>query len=105
MFDSRKEIKIQVTQEDIDKGQPNHCGNCPIALAAKRVLLNEEVPFYELEVDGGISFYIDADRYIWEGNLESVQFVKAFDNGFHVEPLELEVKFDILREDDYYDGY
>lgn len=105
MFDSRKEIKIQVTQEDIDRGQPHHCENCPIALAVKRVLLNEGVPFYHLSVDGGIEFYIDADRYIWEGNKESKQFVKDFDHDLPVRPIELEVKFDILREDDYYDGY
>ena len=50
--------KVEVTQEDIDKGIPNDCNNCAVALALKRKYKTDAVSvripddYVLLSVDG-----------------------------------------------------
>lgn len=37
------ELQVQVTQEDIDKGERGNCGGCPIALAVARAAFSPAV--------------------------------------------------------------
>ena len=78
---------MQVTEEDIIKGVPNHKCRCPIALAIKRA------GFENNEVYVGKK-YLMIEHYRQELPKEAQDFVKTFDGhmgGQLVEPFEFKI--------------
>ena len=81
-------MKVEVTQEDINRGMPKVCDRCPIALAMRRA---------------GCAFvYVEPHRVDWRrrGILsgkysslpsEATRFIMAFDNAEPVQPFTFEV--------------
>lgn len=83
-------MKVEVTQEHIDKGQRREHDKCPIALAV------EDIGYKSVSVDGksldawkdkvdGVKGYIYGDLPD-----EAVEFIRTFDRGDKVEPLTFE---------------
>lgn len=66
-------ITINVTQDDIDRGERESCLACPIALACKRAgIVRPEVSSYEI---------IDEFRNEYKLPMEARLFVHRFDAG------------------------
>lgn len=83
-------MKIQVTQEDINKGLRGVPDSCHVALAVKKALNTAKV-----EVgDGFISWNHWSTKTNWnKGKIEIVEmFVRAFDKGYDVTPFEFELE-------------
>ena len=83
-------IKVQVTHEDINLGEPLCSWNCPIARAIKRAGCKE------VQVSDRIRFrlkgeYVQVDLKL---NEEAMEFVKAFDAGKPVKPFEFEFELE-----------
>jgi hypothetical protein len=82
-------IKIDVTSDDIAKGEREQPCRCPIALALTRahpgqwVLGEHTADFYFDDADGTISLPNEAR-----------DFIKRFDNGDPVEPFSFELELD-----------
>lgn len=77
-------MRIQVTQEDIDKGQRVHPIYCPIARAIKR---HAHKPVRVL-ADTGIT--VGGKQY--RHTAGSLEFVERFDMGQPVKPFEFELR-------------
>jgi len=75
-------MKIQVTQEDIDKGQPIDCFKCPVALATSRILGQET----QVRSD-----FIIFDSVWYDMPIEVCNFIKKFDNAENARPLEFDI--------------
>lgn len=82
-------MKIEVTQYDIDNGQPWSGRGCPIALAVKRVLSSA----YCVGLDG-VHYHgavygkpIPLPRNV-------INWMNAFDKGFSVFPFSFNLEFD-----------
>lgn len=70
--------RIEVTSEDIERGVPDNCHHCPIALAARRAGLNTP------EVDSAfLNGMVLPDA--------ATEFILDYDNGEPVEPFSFEV--------------
>ncbi len=79
-------IIINVTQEDIDQGQPHKSRTCPVALAIQRATNIENI-----EV-GHIGCAILIKRYITFP--DGVQnFIQKFDNKLPVDPFSFELDY------------
>ena len=74
---------IKVTQKDIDTGSPDDCELCPIAIAAKRVITDAHIQV------SSIVLYVNDDRRTLPP--EAQKFVRDFDNGKPVSPMEFEI--------------
>jgi hypothetical protein len=84
-------MKIEVTQEDIDKGKRRQACNCPISLAVKRHTGARYVATFPLS---GLNFIENDKTYILpaEEDQESfTTFVCDFDDGNPVEPFTFEL--------------
>ena len=74
--------KVEVTQEDIDKGIPNDCNNCAVALALKRKYKTDAVSvripddYVLLSVDGK-ELNI---KYNYENDI--LDFIDIFDRNY-----------------------
>lgn len=86
-------MRIEVTQEDIDRGEQKQCTRCPIARAVKRVM-----PFHDVVVGGGAISYRKVlskwNRGEWgmrECNIRVLQFISDFDAGKPVQPFSFEL--------------
>lgn len=81
-------VTIEVTQDDIDHGEINHCTECPIARAANRAGL-----YLPIITDNCISIYIKTDntRKCIDLPLEAKVFVLKFDHYTKVEPFKFEI--------------
>ena len=77
-------MKIQVTQEDIDRGIAGSCGRCPITLAIRRATSKN----YYTGVED--VFHMDYGPVI-RLPFEAIKFIKNFDSGNEVKPFEFEV--------------
>lgn len=53
-------VRVEVTQEDIDKGIPSNCTSCPIALALRRQF--PEYHSIEVKTTSAV-FYLFRDHY------------------------------------------
>lgn len=93
-------MKIEVTQDDIDKGQASNCVSCPIALALKR-----QCPeFATVNVKYSFAFfwsnptnwkdmdYKPVGDCVAELPFEARKFIGRFDIGLPVEPFEFELE-------------
>jgi hypothetical protein len=76
-----QDLELDVTQLDIDEGQPHNCNGCPIALAAIRQLDADNRRLL-IEVDGLFIFVCDLDARTHDKfrlSAEAQQFVTHFD--------------------------
>ena len=91
--------KVEVTQEDIDKGVPEDCNNCAVALALKRKYKTDNV-FVSIPDDYVLLTVNGEDlniRYNYENDI--LNFIDAFDKQYNYEnpeeykpkPFEFEV--------------
>lgn len=82
-------LTIRVTQNHIDKGRPEDCGRCPVALAVLDALPDVR----RVYVDGDIISvrYARKDHVYW-CPIEVANFVSDFDSGDPVSPMTATVK-------------
>ena len=89
-------MKIQVTQEDIDKGAHGSAKFCPIAIAVKRAVPEA----FAASVIANVRYFTDDGsvfvHYIKHDSPED-RFISAFDGCEHVEPFEFEANFSQVR--------
>ena len=85
---------IKVTREDIKNGEPAYNSGCPIALAMQRAI----GPHVSVGTDRFWPYKEPEDWYARQicGNLpdEAQGFVREFDDGLDVEPIEFQVTFE-----------
>ena len=81
-------MKIEVTQQDIDKGLNNNCFSCPIALAVKRKIDTGNVLVY----CDRISVMSTISSYDYKLPKKAQTFIKRFDDRKPVEPFTFEVR-------------
>lgn len=98
-------MKISVTKEDISRGRKGSCSRCPIALATARGLGWEDTYFRwsngnlikNITVDEFYIFVWDRDTNANNYRLppEASEFVRNFDGGICVQPIEFEVSLSL----------
>jgi hypothetical protein len=71
-------MKIQVTQDHIDRGMQGDCADCPIALAIKEQLKPFLVAVYSVDI---IVFKSPSQGTSYKHTKESIQFISKFDRG------------------------
>lgn len=79
-------MRIEVTQEDIKKGERHSGISCPIALALKRALPGRHVGVSEETADIG-----ENARVLLP--LEAQDFIDDFDDGLGVDPFAFELDY------------
>lgn len=89
-------LKIVVTQEDIEAGQPGQSGSCPIALAIKRTISDASY----VEVDQYCYWEHDGDIFSASMPNEAQQFINHFDGKMVVFPFEFECEPVLQTGDD-----
>lgn len=82
-----KTITVNVTSEDILRGIRNNCHFCPIALALKRKLKNQDAWVGPTEFFLGHSY----DQYIDIPNI-CINFMSTFDEGKYVDPFSFTIE-------------
>lgn len=84
-------MRIEVTQTDIDKGEPGDCLRCPVALAFQRV---PKVIGDAVVTDGEIELVLEdkPDVYTeFPSPCEVSDFIRAFDKGQPVTPFAFDL--------------
>ena len=81
--------KVEVTQEDIDKGIPEDCNNCAVALALKRKYKTDDVKVYVPD-DYYISLRVNGKELNIRSNHENdiLDFIDVFDKQYKDEKPE-----------------
>lgn len=79
-------IKIEVTQEDIDKGIQASCHLCPVAIAAQRTIHDSQI-----QISSSCLYKIQS---FYSCKLPTVvrQFICDFDCGNSVQPFTFEIE-------------
>jgi len=75
-------VKIEVTQEDIDRGARRSCCNCPIALAVKRLVPHCS----EVDVRCGAIYAKTPELWKADASISVIDFISGFDAGRPVQP-------------------
>ena len=77
--------KVEVTQEDIDKGIPEDCNHCAVALALKRKCKTDDVKVYI--PDDYISLRVNGEELNIRSNHENdiLDFIDVFDKQYKYE--------------------
>lgn len=78
-------MKIEVTQQDIDRGDCGNPFNCPIALAIKRVTGEDDRVYVFHE------YVINLNRGYYKIPKAAQEFVKSFDNHEAVKPFSFKL--------------
>lgn len=83
----KNNVRVKVTQEDINAGRRKSCGGCPLALALSRALGRECVV-------GPVCWWIDGDdtKDCVRLGRDEYNFRVKFDDGFHVAPFTFYVE-------------
>lgn len=76
-------ITVEVTQQDIERGRPGTCGECPVALALKRR------GFTHVDVNEDL---ISVDNRYYRSDSDVAWFIYNFDNGRPVFPQTFELE-------------
>lgn len=81
-------MKITVTQEDIDKGEPRFCFKCSVAIAVTRAFgakrtAAEEAAIFIHHAKGQINSFLTPSA--------ALRFIRAFDARQPVQPFEFEL--------------
>lgn len=82
-------MKIEVTQEDIERGTRGHCALCPVARAVKRAMRTEDV------WADGVAIVLTRhgdNRLFLDTPDEAICFMEEFDAGEPVEPFSFELE-------------
>jgi hypothetical protein len=83
-------VRIEVTEEDIDRGKPEDRCACPVARAVRRAVgIPTSVAMDKIVVDYATPWQTE----IWTPDEVSI-FVELFDIGGAVEPFAFELEFD-----------
>jgi hypothetical protein len=78
-------LTIDVTWEDIDRGQRGICARCPIALAAERAGIQQPLVF-------SLGIWHHSGSGFWSSIPdEAIRFLEDFDTGSPVAPFTFEV--------------
>lgn len=97
-------VTVEVTAEDIAKGRPNRCGECPVALALRRatgqkLYVNDQGEWHDDENGGEysenfvVSTSLDTREHGAPSLPEDAQaFVRRIDAGLPVEPFTFTVE-------------
>ena len=82
--------KVEVTQEDIDKGIPEDCNHCAVALALKRKYKTDDVKVYI--PDDYISLRVNGEELNIRSNHENdiLDFIDVFDKQYNYTTTEEE---------------
>lgn len=82
-----KTLRLYVTQDDIDNGQPMRTLDCPVALALRRRFPGEivAVDYYAVFVNEGKN-QGKRVRARYQLSKRAAEFVEAFDNALPVQP-------------------
>ena len=82
--------KVEVTQEDIDKGIPEDCNHCAVALALKRKYKTDDVKVYI--PDDYISLRVNGEELNIRSNHENdiLDFIDVFDKQYNFTTTEEE---------------
>ena len=96
-----KQFTVQVTQEDIDKGQEGNCYKCPVARAVKRFLKTNKRLLVRsngsLRIPIGVKQVNSVELYIFDTYQSKCElFVKKFDSGLKVRPTKF--TFRLLKD-------
>lgn len=85
-------LKVEVTQQDIEKGEPHFCSSCPISLALTRAF-GEPMSIGYGEIWYGGVMDSQSSRVCRQGFSKEVkEFIARFDNGIAVEPFSFELE-------------
>jgi hypothetical protein len=88
-----KEVEIDVTQEDIEKGVRNDCANCPIAKAFSRRLEAHNLNLTLMEVCHEHVVIANKEAAAeFDLPQEASNFISAFDNKRPVAPFKFKAK-------------
>lgn len=101
-------LQVQVTRDDLDNGIRKFGSVCPIALGVKHAVEKQLMtPLLSVDVEGwDIIFSIDGYEYQNFTHHSFINdFVNAFDAEEYVQPFELEIKFEVIKEEDERDYY
>lgn len=79
-------MRIQVTQDDIDKGIPKDCNACPVARAVRRALNADAV-----SAAARIRVQKGSKRIHYKPSLRVFKFYRQFDGGYFVKPFTFEL--------------
>ena len=84
-------MKIEITQNDIDTGNPRQSLMCPISIATKRArgILTDRVIVGTRHI---AVFHNHRSKEIYSLPPEAQAFIRAFDEGETVEPITFEVE-------------
>jgi hypothetical protein len=87
-------VLIKVTQQHIERGEANHCCECPVALAAAEAFPHaEKAGRNGVVVTGyGILLALAGRELLLSLPEEVADFIAAFDYGQPVEPFEFTVQ-------------
>lgn len=78
---------INVTEDDIRKGQIGNCDACPVALALQRAIGRRWIYTYGRVVDAK-----GAKTHLCELPEIATQFIKKFDSAKKVNPIQFEIE-------------
>ena len=81
---------VQVTQQDIDGGDPRNAENCPIALAMSAWHQ------YQWRVDIVWASAADGREPRWEMDPDVTNWICRFDGGYSVDPIALVMDTELL---------
>lgn len=82
-------MRVKVTQEDIEKGIPEHCGKCPIARAIRRAMPDA----ISVGVGSiGVEWFDKSGFRVAELPQQAQQFIYYFDFGEPVQPFEFDLE-------------
>jgi hypothetical protein len=88
-------MRVEVTQADIDAGEPHACDRCPVALAVLRAMRDDAD---EVAVAANIiSCYRDNVEITFSMPRTVRVFVKAFDDGEPVSPFAFDLPVLVVR--------
>ncbi len=81
-------LTIEVTQEDIDHGEPNNCYECPVATATKRAFEKAGLQPHTVDVSCQEITVFCGDGCHWHANTDDK--IDNFIDGFDVDSEETE---------------
>ena len=96
--------KINVTQKDIENGEPGNCQKCAVALAVQRKFPSKKIEVRAVENDNngfeetkGGMIYIALDDKLYHFDDDIVNdklytFIDRFDGEYGVDPFEFELE-------------
>ena len=95
-------VKVKVTQDHINRGEPGDCGNCPVALAIKDTLhfpdsliavaeAHEPTVYIRTKENKRLSLILP---------VEALRFILNFDNNnpSKTKPFEFELEYDETQD-------